>query len=61
MDIAGIDVMAHVARNLTERLTDPESVRAFALPSLVTKLIERGWVGEKAGPGLLTRKLVRTS
>jgi len=51
MDIAGIDVMAHVARNLTERLTDPESVRAFALPSLVTKLIERGWVGEKAGQG----------
>src|SRR5262245_14950873 len=51
MDIAGIDVMAHVARNLTERLTDAESVRAFALPTLVTKLIERGWVGEKSGQG----------
>jgi 3-hydroxyacyl-CoA dehydrogenase len=51
MDIAGIDVMAHVARNLTERLTDPESLRAFALPSVVTKLIERGWVGEKSGQG----------
>lgn len=51
MDIAGIDVMAHVAKNLTDRLTDPESLRAFAVPALVTRLIERGWVGEKAGQG----------
>jgi 3-hydroxyacyl-CoA dehydrogenase len=51
MDIAGIDVMAHVARNLSERLTDPESMRAFAVPALIEKLIERGWVGEKSGQG----------
>ena len=51
MDIAGIDVLAHVARNLTERLTDPESVRDFSLPLLVTTMIERGWVGEKSGQG----------
>ena len=44
-------MLAHVARNLTERLTDPESVRDFALPSLVATMIERGWVGEKAGQG----------
>ncbi len=51
MDIAGIDVLAHVAKNLTDRLTDPESQRAFVIPSIVARLIERGSVGEKAGRG----------
>jgi 3-hydroxyacyl-CoA dehydrogenase len=51
MDIAGIDVLGHVARNLTDRLTDDESRRAFTLPPLVEKLIGRGAVGEKAGQG----------
>jgi len=51
MDIAGIDVLGHVARNLAERLTDDESRRAFALPALIQKLIEKGWIGEKAGQG----------
>ena len=52
MDIAGIDILGHVARNLAERLPDDERARAtFALPPLVDALIERGWVGEKAGQG----------
>jgi 3-hydroxyacyl-CoA dehydrogenase len=55
MDIAGIDVLGHVARNLTDRLTDDESRRAFALPALVQTLIDRGWVGEKAGQGFYRR------
>src|SRR4030095_12941364 len=36
MDIAGIDILAHVAKNLN-----------VELPAIVTGLIERGWVGEK--------------
>src|SRR6202158_5766213 len=55
MDIAGIDVLGHVARNLTERLTDDESRRAFALPALVQTLIARGWGREKAGQGFYRR------
>src|SRR5262245_41495945 len=51
MDIAGIDVLGHVARNLSERLTDDESRRAFALPPLVQSMIDRGAIGEKAGKG----------
>src|SRR5262245_47020765 len=51
MDIAGIDVLGHVARNLSERLTDDESRRAFALPAIVQQLIDKGWIGEKAGQG----------
>ncbi|HEV3063421.1 MAG TPA: 3-hydroxyacyl-CoA dehydrogenase/enoyl-CoA hydratase family protein [Vicinamibacterales bacterium] len=44
MDIAGIDILAHVARNLD-----------FELPALVAAMIERGWVGEKAGQGFYKR------
>jgi 3-hydroxyacyl-CoA dehydrogenase len=44
MDIAGIDVLAHVAKNLN-----------LELPSIITRLIERGWVGEKAGQGFYKR------
>ena len=51
MDIAGLDVLAHVARNLAERLGDEADRKAFALPPLVEELVKRGWVGEKAGQG----------
>jgi 3-hydroxyacyl-CoA dehydrogenase len=51
MDIAGIDVLAHVSRNLAERLESPEDRAVFDLPPLVAALVERGWVGAKAGQG----------
>jgi 3-hydroxyacyl-CoA dehydrogenase len=56
MDIAGIDILGHVARNLAERLPDEEARRAFVLPPLVAALIERGWIGEKAGQGFYKRE-----
>ena len=55
-DIAGIDVLGHVVRNLAERLPDAETRRAFALPPLVEQLIARGWVGEKSGRGFYERR-----
>ncbi|HEV3485175.1 MAG TPA: 3-hydroxyacyl-CoA dehydrogenase NAD-binding domain-containing protein, partial [Vicinamibacterales bacterium] len=51
MDIAGIDVLAHVARNLSERLPSEDDRSAFALPALVQELVQRGWVGAKSGQG----------
>ncbi|HXW08919.1 MAG TPA: 3-hydroxyacyl-CoA dehydrogenase NAD-binding domain-containing protein [Vicinamibacterales bacterium] len=51
MDIAGIDVLAHVTNNLAERLTTDEDRRAFTLPQLVKDLVARGWVGAKSGQG----------
>jgi 3-hydroxyacyl-CoA dehydrogenase len=51
MDIAGIDVLAHVARNLAERLTSSDDRAAFAPPPIVDDLVARGWVGAKAGQG----------
>ncbi len=56
MDIAGIDVFAHVARTLVERLPSPEARTTFALPPLVQSLVERGWIGDKAGQGFYKRE-----
>ncbi|HEY7501949.1 MAG TPA: 3-hydroxyacyl-CoA dehydrogenase NAD-binding domain-containing protein [Vicinamibacterales bacterium] len=51
MDIAGIDVLAHVARNLSERLTSAEDRAAFSLPPIIDDLIAKGWIGAKSGQG----------
>jgi len=51
MDIAGIDVLAHVSRNLADRLDSPADRAVFELPPIVARLVERGWVGAKAGQG----------
>jgi 3-hydroxyacyl-CoA dehydrogenase len=55
MDIAGIDILGHVARNIISRGTGDDPRRAFAVPPLVDALIERGWIGEKAGQGFYKR------
>jgi 3-hydroxyacyl-CoA dehydrogenase len=54
MDIAGLDVLALVVRNLYDRLPAGER-EAFAVPPLLATIIEKGWVGEKAGQGFYKR------
>ena len=50
MDIAGLDVLGHVARNLLSQLPEDEA-KQFALPPVVQSLIDQGSVGEKSGHG----------
>ena len=56
MDIAGVDILAHVAADLTARLDRPDERRAFELPPLVADLVARGWIGEKAGQGFYRKE-----
>jgi 3-hydroxyacyl-CoA dehydrogenase len=56
MDIAGIDVLAHVMRNLNERLATDADRQAFAVPPLVEALISKGALGEKSGKGFYERR-----
>ena len=56
LDLAGLDVLAHVAANLAERLEDAEERASFALPPLVAGMVERGWLGSKAGGGFYRRR-----
>ena len=55
IDIAGIDVLAHVARNLAERLEDPAARSTFDFGPLVAAMVERGMIGAKAGQGFYRR------
>lgn len=55
-DIAGIDVLAHVLRNLSERLGSDADRAAFAIPPLVNALLERNALGEKTGKGFYQRR-----
>jgi 3-hydroxyacyl-CoA dehydrogenase len=50
MDIAGIDVLVHVVRNLAERL-DERDRQTVTLPPFVEALVARGSAGAKAGEG----------
>jgi 3-hydroxyacyl-CoA dehydrogenase len=50
MDLAGIDILAAVARDLATRLAAAEQP-AFALPPVVEQLVARGWHGAKTGRG----------
>lgn len=56
MDIAGLDVLAHVMKNLEDRLTDEADRAWFRQPALVTRLLERGALGEKTGRGFYERR-----
>ncbi len=56
MDIAGIDVLVHVVRNLADQIEDERERAAFALPPLVEDLVGRGWVGEKSGQGFYKKE-----
>ena len=55
MDLAGIDVLAHVVRNLAGSLRDDKERDVFVLPVAVEELIKRGWVGAKSSQGFYKR------
>jgi 3-hydroxyacyl-CoA dehydrogenase len=55
MDLAGVDILAAVARDLGQRL-DAAEQPAFAIPSVVDELVRRGWTGSKAGRGFYQKQ-----
>jgi 3-hydroxyacyl-CoA dehydrogenase len=67
LDITGLDILLHVARNLRERLAAPTPAAAgaaaaapaeadaFRVPAFIEELATRGWIGEKAGQGFYRR------
>jgi 3-hydroxyacyl-CoA dehydrogenase len=55
-DIVGLDVLADVARNLIATLPDDREREAFRLPAVIEALLERRFIGEKAGQGFYRRQ-----
>jgi 3-hydroxyacyl-CoA dehydrogenase len=50
-DIVGLDVLAHVVKNIYETAPDDESRERYKIPTLVEEMIRRGWLGDKTGQG----------
>ena len=55
-DLVGLDVFAHVVKNLHENLPDDPEREMFVMPEFVTKMIERGLLGNKTKAGFYQRK-----
>jgi 3-hydroxyacyl-CoA dehydrogenase len=51
LDIVGLDVMAHVVRNLAEALPEDERRELFQLPEFVVQMLDRKLLGEKTRQG----------
>jgi 3-hydroxyacyl-CoA dehydrogenase len=50
-DLVGIDVLAHVVRNIYETAPNDESREIYRVPPLIEEMLKRGWLGDKAGQG----------
>src|SRR5262245_50156493 len=50
-DIVGLDVLAHVVRNIYETAPNDESRERYKVPALLEEMIKRGWLGDKTGQG----------
>src|SRR5438132_11030999 len=55
-DLVGLDVFAHVVKNLHENLPDDPEREVFVMPEFVTKMIEKGLLGNKTKAGFYQRK-----
>jgi 3-hydroxyacyl-CoA dehydrogenase len=51
LDIVGLDVLAHVVRNLWESLPNDERRNLFQLPDFIQQMVQRRLLGEKTGQG----------
>jgi 3-hydroxyacyl-CoA dehydrogenase len=54
-DIVGLDVFAHVVRNIYENIPGDESREMWHLPSFIEEMLKRGWLGDKTGHGFYKR------
>src|SRR6478672_6302725 len=55
-DLVGLDVFAHVVKNLHENLPDDPEREMFVMPDFVTKMIAGGLLGNKTKAGFYQRR-----
>ena len=50
-DLVGLDVLAHVNKNLYPAVPDDEDREAFVLPDVINKMLDKKILGDKSGGG----------
>ena len=54
-DLAGVDIVAAVAADLSTRLPDPVDRQTFEVPPILREMLDRRLLGEKTGQGFYKR------
>jgi 3-hydroxyacyl-CoA dehydrogenase len=55
LDIVGLDIWAHVTKNLYDLVPGDPWRERFVLPPFFAQMIEHGWLGDKTGQGFYKR------
>jgi 3-hydroxyacyl-CoA dehydrogenase len=55
-DLVGLDVLAHVVRNLHENLPEDEERAIFVVPEFMAQMIDRGLLGSKTKAGFYKKE-----
>ncbi|MBS1721774.1 MAG: enoyl-CoA hydratase/isomerase family protein [Armatimonadetes bacterium] len=55
-DLVGLDIMQDIASNLTARCPDDPYIKHLQAPKSLQYLLDKGWIGEKAGQGYYRRE-----
>jgi 3-hydroxyacyl-CoA dehydrogenase len=50
-DLVGLDILAHVVRNIYDNATTDESRDIYKVPPFMEEMLKRGWLGDKTGGG----------
>ncbi|MFS0553610.1 3-hydroxyacyl-CoA dehydrogenase NAD-binding domain-containing protein [Brevibacillus sp. 179-C9.3 HS] len=58
LDVVGLDTYVHVAGNVRNKSTDELERSVFEVPEFVLQMVEKRWIGQKAGQGFF--KQVKT-
>lgn len=59
LDVVGLDTYVHVANNVKNKSADDAEKAVFEVPSFVLEMVEKRWIGQKAGQGFF--KQVKTA
>ncbi|MCL6635318.1 MAG: 3-hydroxyacyl-CoA dehydrogenase [Peptococcaceae bacterium] len=51
LDMVGLDILLHVAKNVYDAVEDPAEKQAFAPPPFLEKMAASRWLGDKTGQG----------
>lgn len=51
VDMVGLDIVLHVAKNVYDVVTDPKEKAVFKLPEFYQKMLDNKWLGDKTKQG----------
>ncbi|MED4584050.1 3-hydroxyacyl-CoA dehydrogenase NAD-binding domain-containing protein [Brevibacillus choshinensis] len=51
LDVVGLDTYVHVANNVKNKSQDEQEKAVFEVPPFVMQMVEKRWIGQKAGQG----------